>query len=98
MSGDRESMVVCRHEDGALEIVSQGTETQLISRDLLVEVVASLNQNLAEIKRLRSERDAERALANRLAHELNDFIEYGDHGSLRRAKEALAVHKEARHG
>ena len=55
MSGDRESMVVCRHEDGTLEIVSQGTETQLISRDLLVEVVASLNQNLAEIERLRAE-------------------------------------------
>ena len=54
MSGERESMVVRRHENGALEIVSQGTETQLISRDLLVDVVASLNQNLAEIERLRA--------------------------------------------
>lgn len=61
MSSDRESMVVCRHEDGTLEIVSQGTETQLISRDLLVEVVASLNQNLAEIERLRAERDDHKA-------------------------------------
>jgi hypothetical protein len=68
VSGDRESMVVRRHEDGALEIVSQGTETQLISRDLLAEMVASLNQNLAEIERLRAAGDA---LAKSLA-EFND--------------------------
>ena len=47
-----------------------------------------------EVIRLR----AERALADQLAYALNDFIEYGDHGSLRRAKEALAIHKEARRG
>jgi hypothetical protein len=33
-----------------------------------------------------------------LAYALNDFIDYGDQGSLRRAKEALAIHKEARRG
>jgi len=48
-----------------------------------------------EMERLRQ---AERALADQLAYALNDFIEYGDHGSLRRAKEALAIHKEARRG
>ena len=67
MSGDRESMVVRRHEDGALEIVSQGTETQLISRDLLVEMVASLNQNLAEIERLRAEVERLTQLHERIA-------------------------------
>jgi hypothetical protein len=74
VSSDRESMVVRRHEDGALEIVSQGTETQLISRDLLVEVVASLNQNLAGFERLRAERDAERALADQLADVLRIVV------------------------
>ncbi len=61
----------------------------------LQEVMQSL---IDEMEELRVERDAERALADRLAYALNDFIEYGDHGSLRRAKEVLAIHQEARRG
>ena len=58
MSGEHESMVLRRHDNGALEIVSEGTETQFISRDLLTEVVASLNERHAEIERLRAAGDA----------------------------------------
>jgi hypothetical protein len=67
-------MVLRRHEDGALEIVSQGTETQLISRDLLVDLVASLNQNLADLAAERAEVERLRAEVERLTeqnHELS---------------------------
>jgi hypothetical protein len=51
-------MVVRRHDNGALEIVSEGTETQFISRDLLTDVVALLNERHAEIELLRAAGDA----------------------------------------
>jgi hypothetical protein len=89
-------MVLRRHEDGVLEIVSQGTETQLISRDLLVEVVASLNQNLAEIERLRAERDAERTHADQLADVLRIIVRDWCPSTVR--VPILVAHAAARNG
>ncbi len=75
------------------------TELEMVEGESVPEYVNVVAREARlEIERLRAERDAERALADRLAYQLNDFIQYGDHGSLRRAQEALAIHKEARRG
>jgi len=52
-----QAMVVRRHDDGSLEIVTEGTEMQLVSRELLRKMVASLNQSSKELERLRAAGD-----------------------------------------
>jgi len=46
------SMIVRSNEDGLLEIISEGTEIQLISRDLLRELVLAINHKLGEVRDL----------------------------------------------
>jgi hypothetical protein len=70
-----------------------GALTGFLGDQMEVEVRSAL----AEIERLRAERDAEHALADQLASELKDATEYGDWldvDHLKRAREVLTTYEE----